>query len=451
MNADILIVDDEPLFANAVATRLGRDGHACRVAGDLDKARGALADGADLLLLDVRLPDGSGLDFLSEVEGPPVVMMTAFGDVESAVAAMKGGAADYLRKPVDLDELALVTERALAARRTETRLAYSRERDARADDGAELLGESAAIAAVRGEIAAIAALADAGAAPRPPALILGETGTGKTLAARLVHRGNAAPDRPFVHIDCAGLPPGAAAGPLFGDDDGPGLIEAAERGTVLLDEVCALAPDVQAALLNVIERRVLRRPGARRETPVRAAFVATSNRGPEALAREGGFRRDLFYRLNVLSLTMPPLRACGGDAALLARHFARQAAARYGRAAPRLDDGAEAALFRYPWPGNARELRHAMERAVLLDSDGVIRGADLPGSASAEAAAETAAAGASRPAPAPATLEGMERALMRRALDEARGNVSAAARRLGITRMAMRYRMKKHGLYTGGR
>ena len=445
MKGDVLIVDDEALFADSVATRLGREGYSCTVAGDLGAARGALAGGVDLLLLDVRLPDGSGLDFLSEVEGPPVVMMTAFGDVESAVAAMKGGAADYLRKPVDLDELALAVEHALAARRVETRLAYSRERDARAGDGAELLGASPALAAARAEIAAIAAIAGADGAPRPPVLILGETGAGKTLAARLVHRGSAAPDRPFVHIDCAGPPPGAAAGLLFGDDDGPGLIEAAERGTVLLDEVCALAPGAQAALLNVIERRVLRRPGARREIPVGAAFVATSNRDPEALAREGGFRRDLYYRLNVLSLRMPPLRACGGDAALLARHFAAQAAVRYGRAAPRLDDSAEAALFRYPWPGNARELRHAVERAVLLDSDGVIRGADLPQPAPARAAADARGGGAP-PAPPAATLEGMERRLMRQALDDARGNVSAAARRLGITRMAMRYRMKKHGL-----
>lgn len=447
MSGAVLVVDDETLFAEAVATRLRREGYACAVVGDLARARAALADPIDLMLLDVRLPDGSGLDFLAEAEGVPVVMMTAFGDVDSAVAAMKSGAADYLRKPVDLDELAIVAARALAARRLEDRLARSRERDARRRGEAELAGESPAIAAVRREISAFAALLDgAGAADAPPVLVLGETGTGKTLAARLLHDSAPAPDRPFVHVDCAGLPPGAALAELFGDDDGPGLVEAAEHGTVVLDEVSALPPDAQAALVAAIEGRQLRRrsrrSGRRREVAVAASFVAASNRDLEALAEEGGFRRDLYYRLNVLTLRMPPLRDCGDDAALLARRFVDQAARRYGRAAPRLDAAAVAALFRYPWPGNVRELRHVVERAVLLDSTGVIGAGDLPSPSPCSA---PDAPGTAAP-PSLATLDGMERRLMREALAASGGNVSAAARRLGISRMAMRYRMKKHGL-----
>ena len=443
MSGAVLVVDDETLFAEAVATRLRREGYACAVVGDLAQARAALADPIDLMLLDVRLPDGSGLDFLAEAEGVPVVMMTAFGDVDSAVAAMKGGAADYLRKPVDLDELAIVAARTLAARRLEDRLAWSRERDARRRGEAELAGESPAIAAVRREISAFAALLDGAAdAAAPPVLILGETGTGKTLAARLLHDSAPDPDRPFVHVDCAGLPPGAAPAELFGDDEGPGLVEAAERGTVVLDEVSALPPDAQAALVAAIEgrrlRRRSRRSGRRREFAVAASFVAASNRDLEALVEEGGFRRDLYYRLNVLTLRMPPLRDRGDDAALLARRFVDQAARRYGRAAPRFDEAAVAALFRYPWPGNVRELRHVVERAVLLDSTGVIGADALP--APAPGAPETAAQ------PPPATLDGMERRLMREALAASGGNISAAARRLGISRMAMRYRMKKHGL-----
>ena len=447
MSGAVLVVDDETLFAEAVATRLRREGYACAVVGDLAQARAALADPIDLMLLDVRLPDGSGLDFLAEAEGVPVVMMTAFGDVDSAVAAMKSGAADYLRKPVDLDELAIVAARALAARRLEDSLARSRERDARSRGEAELAGESPAIAAARREIAAFAALLDGAAdADAPPVLILGETGTGKTLAARLLHDSTPAPDRPYVHVDCAGLPPGAALAELFGDDDGPGLVEAAERGTVVLDEVSALPPDAQAALVAAIEGRQLRRrsrrSGRRREIAVAASFVAASNRDLEALVEEGGFRRDLYYRLNVLTLRMPPLRDRGGDAALLARRFVDQAARRYGRAAPRLDDAAVAALFRYPWPGNVRELRHVVERAVLLDSTGVIGAGDLP-SPSPSSAPD--APGTAAP-PSLATLDGMERRAMREALAASGGNVSAAARRLGISRMAMRYRMKKHGL-----
>lgn len=442
MSGAVLVVDDETLFAESVATRLRREGYACAVAGDLAQARAALADPIDLMLLDVRLPDGSGLDFLAEAEGVPVVMMTAFGDVDSAVAAMKSGATDYLRKPVDLDELAIVAARALAARRLENRLAWSRERDARQRGEAELAGESPAIAAARREISAFAALLD-GAADAPPVLILGETGTGKTLAARLLHDSAPAPDRPFVHVDCAGLPPDAALAELFGDDDGPGLVEAAERGTVVLDEVSALPPDAQAALVATIEgRRLRRRSRRRREIAIAASFVATSNRDLEALVEEGGFRRDLYYRLNVLTLRMPPLRDRGEDAALLARRFVDQAARRYGRAAPRFADAAVAALSRYPWPGNVRELRHVVERAVLLDSTGVVGADALPTPSPAPAPGAPGMAAQ----PPPATLDGMERRLMREALAASDGNVSAAARRLGISRMAMRYRMKKHGL-----
>ena len=435
MSGAVLVVDDESLFAASVAERLARDGYRCAVAGTLAEARGALAEPFDLMLLDVRLPDGSGLDLLAEAPGPSVVMITAFGDVPGAVGAMKNGAADYLGKPVDLDELAVVVDRAMAARRLEARLAYSRERERGRGGGAELLGDSPAIAAARREIDAFAAAR--GAAPAPPVLVLGETGAGKTLAARLLHERGPAADRPFVHVDCAGLRGGAAAA-LFGDGGAPGLIEAAEDGAVLLDEVAALAPEAQDSLRDVIERRRLRRTGERREVPVSASFVATSNRDLARLAADGGFRRDLYHRLDVLSMRMPPLRARGGDAALLARRFAAQAAARYGRPAPRLAAAAEAALLRYSWPGNVRELRHVVERAALLCEDGAIRGFDLPAAEAPPAAADSAAA--------PATLEGMERRMMRAALADAGGNVSAAARRLGVSRMAMRYRMKKHGL-----
>ena len=223
-------------------------------------------------------------------------------------------------------------------------------------------------------------------------------------------------------------------------------MEAAEHGTVVLDEVSALPPDAQAALVAAIEGRQLRRrsrrSGRRREVAVAASFVAASNRDLEALAEEGGFRRDLYYRLNVLTLRMPPLRDCGDDASRLARRFVDQAARRYGRAAPRLDAAAVAALFRYPWPGNVRELRHVVERAVLLDSTGVIGAGDLPSPSPCSA---PDAPGTAAP-PSLATLDGMERRLMREALAASGGNVSAAARRLGISRMAMRYRMKKHGL-----
>jgi DNA-binding NtrC family response regulator len=459
LTARVLIVDDERAFANAVATRLRRDGHDCRLAGCLADARAVLGESGagaappDLILLDMRLPDGTGLELLDELRsagriGPgaaAVVAVTAFGDIDNAVEAMKRGALDYLRKPLDLDELALVAERVLDSMRLQARLDYSRERDSRTTAGVELLGKSPAMAGVRREIETIAALAGERGNPPPNVLVVGETGTGKDVAARLVHALGPRAERPFVRIDCPTLPREAAEIELFGsagERAGPGLIEAAEDGTVFLDEVCELPLDMQSKLLAVIERRALRRLGGDRETSVRARFIASTNRELADAVKQGAFRADLFYRLNVLAVRMPPLRECPGDAPLLARTFIDLTARRYGRPAPRLSESAAAALDRYSWPGNVRELQHLMERAVLLNQSGTIAVRDLPlpglGSDRADSTDPYAALDGM-------TMEGAERWLMARALERARGNVSAAARELGITRMAMRYRMEKYG------
>jgi DNA-binding NtrC family response regulator len=445
--ARVLVVDDESAFANAVAIRLRRDGHDCRVAGCLADARAALGESGpdaapDLILLDMRLPDGTGLELLDELRsagriGPPaVVAVTAFADIDNAIEAMKRGALDYLRKPLDLDELALVAARVLDSMRLRARLDYSRERDSQTTAGAELHGKSPAFAAARREIETIAALAGEHGNPPPNVLVTGETGTGKDLAARLIHALGPRGERPFVRIDCPTLPREAEI-ELFGSA-GPGLIEAAEDGTVFLDEVGELPLDMQSKLLAVIERRTLRRLG-HREAAVRARFIATTNRELADAVKHGVFRADLFYRLNVLAVRMPPLRECPGDAALLARTFIESIARRYGRPVPRLSESAAVALDRYSWPGNVRELQHLMERAVLLNRSGAIAVRDLP----------LPAVGSDGNDPYAAldgmTMEGAERWLMARALERSRGNVSAAARELGITRMAMRYRMEKHG------
>jgi DNA-binding NtrC family response regulator len=441
----ILVVDDESLLAAAIAKRLARDGYDCQIAETLGDGR-AKAAGADLILLDMRLPDGNGLDLLADRDGggehPPVIMLTAFGDVESAVAAMKLGATDYLRKPVDLDELALVVGRTLAGVELRHRLDYSRERESHAAEDAVLLGDSPALVETRARIQAIAALAGDG--EPPSVLILGETGTGKDLAARLLHRLGANADGPFVRVDCATLPKDTIEEELFGRAETRiGLIEAAESGTLFLDEIGELPLGLQPKLLNVIERREARRIGAARAVPVAARFVAASNRPLARLAADGGFRGDLYYRLNVLSLDMPPLRDCPGDAALLADHFAALTARRHGRPTPRFDDAARTALNAYGWPGNARELKHLVERAVLLSRATRIAEADLmlsPPAAVEPTAPET---GLDR-----LTLEAAERRLIERALEQCGGNVSKAARQLGVTRMALRYRIQRHGLGT---
>jgi len=461
--AAILAVDDEAAFARAVALRLGRDGHDCRTAGTLAEARAALAgaDGwlPDVVLLDVRLPDGNGLDLLGEIagtagdrDGAAVIAMTAFGDVDTAVAAMKGGALDYLRKPVDLDELSLVVRRTLDARALKARLdfARSREREREPADEPALIGRSPAMAAARREIAGIAALAGQGDDGAPPhVLLVGETGTGKDIAARMIHALGPHPARPFVRVDCPGLGRDNAEAELFGSGGAraePGLIEAAEDGTLFLDEICELPMGAQGRLLSVMERRRVRRPGGGREHPVAARFVAATNRDIAALVGAGDFRADLYYRLNVLTVRLPPLRECPGDAPLLARHFAAATARRYGRPVPGLTEAAATALDSYAWPGNVRELAHLIERAVLLNRTGDIGLADLPLIAGKAAGSDTGAADGAHAGLDGMTLDGAERWLIARALERTRGNVSAAARLLGVTRMTMRYRMERYGL-----
>lgn len=453
----ILVVEDEDVFARAVVTCLERAGNACTVAATLDQARARLKEPPDLVILDLRLPDGDGLDLLPEIatgeEAPPVIVVTAYGDVTQAVAAMKLGATDYLRKPLDLDELLVTVDKVRDQQKLRSRLDYSRTREAQGPETGGLLGESPALSGARSQIEAIAAIA--GRMP-PTVLFLGETGTGKDVAARLLHRLGDRADKPFVQVDCTSLPKDMIEAELFGHVRGAftsahasraGLIEAAEDGTLFLDEIGDLPLELQAKLLNVVERRHVRRVGSTREVPVRARFIAATSRDVPAMVARGEFRDDLYFRLNVLSVTLPPLRECAQDVPLLARHFLIATARSHGRPVPELGAGALDALAAYPWPGNVRELRNVIERAVLLTPGDTIsvESLALGGPPSARGAA------ASIPAPAPvlaggSTLGAAERDLIRSALRETQGNTSEAARRLGVTRMALRYRIDKHGL-----
>ena len=451
----VLVVDDEELFARAVGKKLGRNGIGCELAGDIAAARARLAARRpDLILLDMRLPDGFGLDFLRELRtgdhaDVPVLVLTAFGGLENAVAAMKERADDYLVKPVDLDALMVRIERVLGQADLSRQLGYSREREQHARPDASLVGASAAMAALRSRIARIQRLAgQAGRAP-PTVLIQGETGTGKDLAARALHLGSDRTRRPFVHLDCAALPKDLIEAELFGHEKGAfthahtartGMIEAAEDGTVYLDEIGELPPDLQSRLLAVLERREVRRIGSTRPRPVAAWFIAATNRDLDEMVSEGAFRSDLYFRLKVLSLHIPPLRERLDDLAPLFEHFAGLTARRYGMPAPVFPPGIMEAARGHDWPGNVRELAHMVERAVLLGAD---HGLDAPALGLAPAS----------PAPADAedgliglTLEEAERRLIVNALQETGGNVSASARRLGVSRMALRYRLRKLGL-----
>ncbi len=453
-SAHVLMVEDEALFARATKKRLERAGYQCNIAPNLASARAMLrAARPDLVLLDLRLPDGNGLDFLAEFsvnenERLPTIVLTAFGDIGDAVQAMKQGALDYLRKPIDLDELQLAVDQALRNVGLKHQLDFSRERDSHALEGAQMLGESDAIATVRTQIARLAQLSEMTSGTPPTILILGETGTGKDVAARLLHTSGKSRNRPFVQIDCAALPKDLIEAELFGHEKGAytgagiartGLIEAAEDGTLFLDEIGEMPLELQAKLLTVIERRKTRRLGATKESHVAAQFVAATNRHLPDMIAAGSFRSDLYYRLNVVTLTLPPLRDRGPDVALLARHFSVQTCRRYGLPDKPLNAAALAALQGYHWPGNVRELKHQVERALLLSHGPEISAADL-----GLVASESMLAGV--PALEGLTLEAAEKMLIVTALRTTQNNVSEAARRLGVSRMTLRYRLEKHGL-----
>ncbi|MGD9601474.1 MAG: sigma-54-dependent transcriptional regulator [Gammaproteobacteria bacterium] len=453
--ARVLLVEDEALFARAVARHLAKAGFEAVTAPTLAEAVASIQTRVpDLLLLDMRLPDGSGLDFLQRLREDlapqvPVVAMSAYGEIEDAVTAMKLGASDYLKKPIDLEELLLNVRKVLRNQQLSRQLEYSRAREASGAEECAWVGESDAASTLRAQIARIAQVGGEGGAPT--VLIVGETGTGKDLAARLLHQQSARARLPFVHVDCAALPKDLIEAELFGHVKGAftnavgertGLIEAAENGVVFLDEVGELPLELQAKLLAVLERRSLRRVGSSQERRVEAWFIAATNRDVERMVADGALRSDLYFRLNVLTLRLPPLRERGRDPLRLAEHWARQVTRRYGLPARAFDRSAEAALLAYPWPGNVRELRHVIERALLLASGPALTADNLMLSAQPPLPAATGAAlDLDR-----LTLEEAEKMLIERALARTGNNVSEAARQLGITRMTMRYRMKQHGL-----
>ncbi len=455
----ILIVEDESVLARAVQKRLTRSGFVSDIAGDLYNARNKFRQmSPDLILLDMRLPDGSGLDFLSDLRSKEqsscsVLVMSAYGEIEDAVTAMKLGASDYLKKPVDLEELMLNIDKVFSNYERDQKLTYSAKREQHAVEGVQLLGDCKQLKEVRKQVNQISRLTQSANSVPPTVLILGETGTGKDVLARLLHEQSTRHEKPFVHVDCASLPKDLIEAELFGHEKGAftnahvartGLIEAAEDGVLFLDEVGEIPLDLQSKLLAVLERRTLRRVGTTSERPVAAWFIAATNRNLETLSDKGEFRSDLYYRLNVLSVELPPLRQRGRDAILLANSFAEQTAHRYGIQASVLSTAAEEAVLDYAWPGNIRELKHMIERAVLLSGGGPIQPEQL--ALENRKADHDVSENESLAQKDDITLGEAELTLIKQALQRTNGNVSRAARELGITRMALRYRMKKYDL-----
>lgn len=456
----ILIVEDESVFARAVKKHLARAGYKSEIAVDLQTAKEKIdAITPDLILLDMRLPDGSGLDFLeavkkSENSDIAVLVMSAYGELDDAVSAMKLGASDYLKKPVDLEELLINVKKVLDKNELEIKLVNSSKRERNASEAVEFIGECPEIIFIKHQIEQICRLTDALDTIPPTVLILGATGTGKDVVARSLHASAALSARPFVHVDCASLPKDLIEAELFGHEKGAftnahaartGLIEAAEDGALFLDEIGELPLNLQSKLLAVLERRFMRRVGTSKELPVRAWIIAATNREVEELVEKGEFRSDLYYRLNVLSIDMPPLRTRGNDMIILAKHFANQTARRYGFKDVIFSNAAIQTLMEYSWPGNVREMKHLIDRAVLLNSGGELTPIAL-GLTDRIDNGNTGSSQEFRANLEDMTLESVEFTLISQALQRVNGNVSKAARELNITRMALRYRMKKYNL-----
>jgi two-component system response regulator AtoC len=438
MAARLLVADDDPVARDLLVEILVSEGYVVRAAADgaacVDLAR---AGPFDLALVDLRMPGLDGLEVLQRLQAlrppVPVLILTAFATIETAIEAIRAGAWDYVSKPFRVDEIRLTVARALEAQRlAHENRQYRRQLDARY--GLEgLVGRSPEIVAVYKQVARLAPL-------DTTVLIQGETGTGKELVARAIHQASPRAARPLVVVDCTALPDALFESELFGHERGAftgaaiarrGLLETADGSTCLLDEVGELPRGLQAKLLRVLQERTLRRVGGNEEIPVDVRILAATNRDLRKLVEDGVFREDLYYRLNVVTIPVPPLRERVGDVAVLAEHFLTK----YAEAARRPVTGfareALALLEAYAWPGNVRELEHAIERTLALASSVLVLPEDLP--------AEVRQAGAARPPlpPSRLTLEEMKRWYVAQTVEEAGGNKARAAELLGIDRRTL--------------
>ncbi len=442
-----LIVDDEDDIRTLIELTLAPMGVRCDAAATLAEARARLARQTyQFCIVDMRLPDGNGLELVAHLQrhhaDVPVAVITAHGNVESAVEALKLGAFDFVSKPFDIATLrSLVATARKLGRPGETRAGSPATRPG-------LIGRSAAIERVR-------TLAARLARSQAPVLITGESGTGKEVAARLIHAAGPRADQPFVPVNCGAIPPDLMESEFFGyrkgaftgaSQDKPGLFQAADGGTLFLDEIAELPPHMQVKLLRAIQERAVRPIGAAHELPVDVRILSASHRELERLVAEGRFRQDLYYRLNVIELHVPPLRSRSEDLPELCEHLLDRLAADSSLPRPHLTPEALAALARYPFPGNVRELENILERAFTLCDDSAISPADLSLPAPAPAATVAVERPAAPVSDLEAWLEELERQAILRALEACGNNKTAAAESLGITFRALRYRLKKLGL-----
>ncbi len=468
-----LVVDDERDIRELLVLTLGRMGLRVDTAATLGGAREMLSrEKYALCLTDMRLPDGSGIELVQEISSrhpnTPVAMITAFGNVEAAVEALKAGAFDFVAKPVDLTVLRDLVRHALMLGTHRQQIATSA--------GPRLQGDSPAMAQLRQTIAKVAR-------SQAPVYIVGESGVGKELTARSIHEQSARAAAPFVPVNCGAIPTELMESEFFGHRKGsftgahadkPGLFQAAEGGTLFLDEVAELPLSMQVKLLRAIQEKSVRPVGAASEVGVDVRILSATHKNLEKLVDEGRFRHDLYYRINVIELKVPPLRERRDDLPHLAESILQRLAIPHQRTAPRLSRAAIDALASYPFPGNVRELENILERAMAMADGDVIeagdlhlpaRGAEMPPTAAPPASAGLAfnaapptslddprldprnlAPGDTAGSALPMYIEQMERAAIEKALQDHRYNKTKTAAALGITFRALRYKLKKLGI-----
>jgi DNA-binding NtrC family response regulator len=458
VSARLLIVEDERAIRLALSGLLRREGYEVEQADDGAEAlRRLAAEPFDLVLTDLALGEGpSGMDVLRAAQRDqpetPVVMITAHGNEKIAVEAMKLGAADYVPKPFDNDEIRLVVRRALERTELARENRMLRARLERELGWGNLIGAGPAMRRVFATIQKVAET-------DLTVLIRGESGTGKELVAQALHQHSARKQGPFVAVNCAAIGRELVESELFGHEKGAftgaearriGRFEAADGGTIFLDEIGDMAPDTQAKVLRVLQERSFERVGGSKPLQVDVRVVAATHRDLERDVRDGRFREDLYYRLQVVELELPPLRERREDVPALAERFLEQLAERHGRPGRRLSPGALAALSRHAWPGNVRELRNVVERAAVLAPGDEIQAEDLafsgPRGAGERPADAADAAGLPFTEAKRSAIESFERAFLLRALRENEGNVSRTAEAIGMVRQSLQQKIRELGL-----
>ena len=459
--ASILIIDDEVTLAKNTARFLEKSNHDVNTAETaLEGVKAFKENPPDIIVLDYKLPDKDGLSVIAEIReldaNVPIIMVTGHGSITLAVNAMKAGANDLMTKPVALSELRDRINQLSKRQHNESRLKYYDERERNYGSLDAIIGKSKEILDLKKRISKVAGI-DTGES-LPPILITGETGTGKELIARSCHYCSNRRDKPFIEINCATIPHNLLESELLGYERGAftdakerkiGLFEAADEGTIFLDEIGEMSISLQAKLLKVIEDGRFRRLGSVQERQINIQIITATNQDLEKLISEGLFRSDLYFRLKVLRLMTPPLRDRNGDALLLASHFLSDFSRRYRKSNLAFSPEAEESIAQHHWPGNVRELRNVVEQAVLLTDGPNIEPSDLllhsvnqnqaMGSLSIKALANAEE-------PDGSSLDRVEKELLNNALNEAKGNVSKAAKILGISRDTLRYRIGKHDI-----